>query len=106
VNINDHGQRLALLEAAGVKFIDGNGVWPCVRLRKTLNLQAQTTPTTCDALEARRTLLQRSARVGTGFNSLAQPPKSLSDDLFGVILPYPFLQRRRKRQRFAGFETE
>jgi hypothetical protein len=26
---------LALLEAAGVKFIDGNGVWPCVRLRKT-----------------------------------------------------------------------
>src|SRR5215831_13311511 len=54
----------------------------------------------------RRTLLRRSARVGTGFNSLAQPPKSLSYGLFGVILPYPFLHRRRKRQRLAQFETE
>jgi hypothetical protein len=26
---------LALLETAGVNFIDGNGVWPCLRLRKT-----------------------------------------------------------------------
>src|SRR5262245_7912099 len=81
---------LALLEAAGVRFIDVNGVWLACAL----------------GLFQRRTLLRRSARVGTGFNSLAQPPKSLSDDLFGVILPYPFLQRRRKRQRFAGFETE
>src|SRR5262249_4607266 len=40
------------------------------------------------------------------FNSLAHPPKNLGDGLFGIILPYPFLQRRRKWQRFAGFKTE
>src|SRR5262249_60140924 len=40
------------------------------------------------------------------FNSLDQPPKSLSDSLLRIVLPYPFLQRRRKRQRFTGFETE
>src|SRR5215510_12950157 len=43
---------------------------------------------------------------GTRFNSLDQPPKSLGDGLFRIVLPYPFLQRRRKWQRFAGFKTE
>src|SRR6516165_4045791 len=43
---------------------------------------------------------------GTRFNSLAQPPKSLGDGLFRIVLPYPFLQRRRKWQRLAGFKTE
>src|SRR5262249_22314875 len=40
------------------------------------------------------------------FNPPRQSLKGSGDDLFGVILPYPFLQRRGKRQRFAGFETE
>src|SRR5215467_7647925 len=43
---------------------------------------------------------------GTDFNSLAQPPKSFGDGLLRIVLPYPFLQRRGKRQRFAGFKTE
>src|SRR4029077_14645443 len=45
-------------------------------------------------------------RVRIGFNSLGQPSKSLGDGLLRVILPYPFLQRRRKWQRFADFESE
>src|SRR5262249_29492057 len=46
------------------------------------------------------------ASDGPAFNLLAQPPKSLGDGLLRIVLPYPFLQRRRKRQRFAGFKTE
>src|SRR6516225_5066127 len=41
-----------------------------------------------------------------GFNPPGQSLKGSSDGFFGVILPYPFLQRRRKRQRLARFETE
>src|SRR5262249_14964977 len=43
---------------------------------------------------------------GTRFNSLGQPPKGLSDGLLRIVLPYPFLHRRRKRQRLARFKTE
>src|SRR5262249_24531686 len=58
-------------------------------------------------LYGRRTPLRPwSGPTGTDFNSLAQPPKSLGDGFFRIVLPYPFLQRRRKRQRFAGFKTE
>src|SRR5262249_57684941 len=58
-------------------------------------------------LYGRRTPLRPwSGPTGTDFNSLAQPPKSLGDGLLRIVLPYPFLQRRRKRQRFAGFKTE
>src|SRR5262245_119970 len=49
---------------------------------------------------------RQSGLIGTGFNPLAQAPKGLSDDLFRVILPYPFLHRRRKRQRLVRFKTE
>src|SRR5262249_12210076 len=51
-------------------------------------------------------LILRSGRLSTGFNSLAQPPKGRGDGVLGVILPYPFLQRRRKWQRLAGFKPE
>jgi hypothetical protein len=44
--------------------------------------------------------------VRTGFNSLGQPSKSLGDGLLRVVFPYPFLQRRRKWQRFADFKSE
>src|SRR5262249_23651561 len=58
-------------------------------------------------LYGRRTPLRPwSGPTGTDFNSLAQPPKSLGDGLLRIVLPYPFLQRRRKRQRLAGFKTE
>src|SRR5262249_46198693 len=46
------------------------------------------------------------ASDGTRFNSLRQPPKSLSDGLLRIVFPYPFLHRRRKRQRFARFKTQ
>src|SRR6266516_4010084 len=41
-----------------------------------------------------------------GFNSLGQSPEGFRDGLLGVVLPYPFLQRRRKWQRLARFKTE
>src|SRR6516162_8161823 len=41
-----------------------------------------------------------------GFNPPGQSLKGSGDGFFGVILPYPFLQRRRKWQRLARFETE
>src|SRR5262245_35078759 len=46
------------------------------------------------------------ASDGPAFNSLAQPPKSFGDGPLRIVFPYPFLQRRRKRQRFARFKTE
>src|SRR5262245_43038425 len=49
---------------------------------------------------------RQSGLIGTGFNPLAQAPKGLSDDLFRVILPYPFLHPRRKRQRLVRFKAE
>src|SRR6516164_10432132 len=40
------------------------------------------------------------------FDTPGQSLKGSGDGFFGVILPYPFLQRCLKWQRFAGFETE
>src|SRR5262245_19588878 len=90
---------LALLEAAGVKFIDGNGVSPCVRLRKTHEPASANQKRTIEILGRGRLQHQDGAQ-----NAVRARPEG-SDDLphSGVAPPFrkqrlePYVGQRRTR---------